>query len=252
MRPSFRPELFVTLTAIATLAAGCTPAPDELAATTEQAAVGPSSASSPSQSTVTAERPIIVMLGDSLTAGYQLPEQDALPEQLQARLDAAAAPATIVNAGVSGDTTRGGLERYDWSVTGANADILLIALGGNDFLNRLNPGVPKANLAAIIERAQADGVMVALIGISIPTREGLDSRDQAFDAIYPDLAAQYDIPLFPNMMAPVFGHPDRLMSDGIHPTAEGVSLIGQELSVFVADLADAWRAGQGATPVAQD
>lgn len=237
MRMPFRLELIVT---VALCLAACAPEPRKETPSAEPGAtVALSTDEEASQA-----RPVIVMLGDSLTAGYQLPPEEALPEAIQAELDKRSVTGTIVNAGVSGDTTRGGLERYEWSVTGADADILLIALGANDYMSGMDVEVPKANLAALIERAEADGLMVGLIGISAPEAANIDRRDEAFDAIYPDLASQYGVPLYPNMMAGVFGHPEYLQPDGIHPTAEGVELIAADLATYVAALVEDWRAAE--------
>lgn len=237
MRHPFRPELFVTL---AVCLAAC--APEEAPAANrvddlEEAATG-----SPSSATVEEVRPIVVMLGDSLTAGYQLPPESALPEAIQQELTDESVEATIVNAGVSGDTTRGGLERFEWSVEGVNADILLIALGANDFLSGIDAETPKANLADLIERAKAAGMLVGLIGISVPEAAAIDSRDAQFDAIYPELAGRYELDLYPNMLASVFDRPDLLMPDGLHPTAEGVEHMADDLAPFVARLVGKWRA----------
>ncbi|MEZ5937887.1 MAG: arylesterase [Hyphomonadaceae bacterium] len=191
--------------------------------------------------------PVIVMLGDSLTAGYGLPPRDALPEQLQTRLDRRAIPATIVNAGVSGDTTRGGLERYGWSVSGAGADILIVALGANDFLMGLSADQTRKNLSAIIERAREDGVAVALVGVAMHT-DRPDSRERSFAAVYRDLSSKYGVPLFPDLMAPVSGRAGFLQQDGLHPTSQGVGLVADNLEGFVADRAIAWRKAHPNTP----
>lgn len=231
----FRIEKFVTF---AICLAACSPTPEQ-AAPERPGAVAGREGSIPVEADEL--RPIIVMLGDSLTAGYQLPPQDALPEAIQDRLDGQSIDATLVNAGVSGDTTRGGLERYDWSVKGANADILLIALGANDYLSGIDPATPRENLADLIERAQADGVLVGLIGISAPDDSGLDARDEAFDAIYPELAQRYGLALYPNLMAGVLGKPELVMTDGLHPTTQGVKVIADDLAIFVSGLVDRWR-----------
>lgn len=237
MRLPFRLELFVTL---AVCLVACAPE-SEIAAPPN---VGGEAVAPPTEEQTTEIKPVIVILGDSLTAGYLLAPQDALPEVIQTELDERSVAATIVNAGVSGDTTRGGLERYDWSVKGVDADILLIALGANDYLSGNETDGPKANLAALIERARADDLLVGLIGIRAPAGASIDQRDEEFDAIYPDLASQYDVALYPNMMAGVFGHPEYLMTDGIHPTAAGVKLIAEDLSSYVAELVADWRATQ--------
>lgn len=181
--------------------------------------------------------PTIVMLGDSLTAGYELPAGAALPAALQRDLDARGVKAKFVNAGVSGDTTADGLQRYDWSVTGSNADLLVIALGANDFLQNLPPETPKRNLAAILDRAKQDDLPAVLIGVSIPG-EAQDEREAAYLAIYSDLAAQYGVPYFPNMLGAIAGQPGLLMQDGLHPTSEGVEAIADRIGEFLAPLVE--------------
>lgn len=177
--------------------------------------------------------PTIVMLGDSLTAGYDLSDQEALPAVVERLLAARGVKAHFVNAGVSGDTTADGLNRYDWSVAGTNADLLVIALGANDFLMGLPPERPKKNLAAILDRAKADGIPAALIGVAIPSDDA-DPRDAAYAAIYPDLAKQYGVPYQPNFMAPIAGKSGLLMEDGLHPTARGVEAMAESVAEFLA------------------
>lgn len=240
MRFHFRLELFVTL---AVGLAACAPADAPVADRSGERTPGEAQAQTAEQ--IEVARPIVVMLGDSLTAGYQLPPDAALPEAIQQELDAQAVKATIINAGVSGDTTRGGLERYEWSVRGAKADILLIALGANDFLSGLEPETPKANLAALIEKAKVDGVDVGLIGVSVPNEEDVDTRVAQFAAIYPELASQYELRLFPNMLSSVLDRPDLVMPDGLHPTADGAKRMANDISPFVAELVQQWRVEQG-------
>jgi acyl-CoA thioesterase I len=184
-------------------------------------------------SAVAETAPIIVMLGDSLTAGFQLPSGNALPAALQRDFDARSIAARFVNAGVSGDTTADGLQRYDWSVAGSNADLLVIALGANDFLNTLPPETPRKNLAAILDRAKKDNLPAVLVGVAIPG-ETQDPREAAYAAIYPDLAAQYGVPYFPNMLGAIAGRPNLLQQDGLHPTSEGVEAMAASLTDFLA------------------
>ena len=179
--------------------------------------------------------PTIVMLGDSLTAGYELSESEALPAVVERMLAARGVEAKIVNAGVSGDTTADGLNRYDWSVKGTGADLLVIALGANDFMNGLAPERPKKNLAAILDHAKADNIPAVLIGVAIPERN-LSPQDQAYAAIYPDLAKEYGVPYMKNFMAPVAGRSDLLMEDGLHPTARGVEAMALSVTEFLAPI----------------
>jgi acyl-CoA thioesterase-1 len=184
---------------------------------------------------MTSDTPVIVMLGDSLTAGYNLAAGNALPAALQRKFDADGVEAKFINAGVSGDTTADGLNRYDWSVTGTKAKVLVVALGANDFLQNVAPDVPKRNLAAILKRAQEDDIPAVLVGVEIPDG-GKDEREKAYAAIYPDLAKEFGVPYFANMLAAVAGRPGLLQPDGLHPTAVGVEAMAGELATFLEPL----------------
>ena len=184
---------------------------------------------------MTQDAPVIVMLGDSLTAGYQLPAGSALPAALQRDFDARDIEARFVNAGVSGDTTADGLTRYDWSVTGADADMLVVALGANDFLQHVPVETPRKNLAAILTRAKSVNLPAVLIGVALPG-DSQDEQEQAYAAIYPGLAAEFGVPYFPNMLSAIAGQPNLLLQDGVHPTSEGVEAMAAEITDFLAPL----------------
>lgn len=196
-----------------------------------------------------AEPLTVVALGDSLTAGYGLPDGDGLVPQLQAWLRARGHEVTILNAGVSGDTTAGGLARLDWSLT-PETDALIVALGGNDMLRGLPPAEARANLDAILKRSTARGLPVLLVGLAAPGNYGPDYRAE-FDAIYPDLAQAYGTLLDPNLLAPLVHDGADLaasaatyfQADGIHPNAEGVTRIVEVLGPQVEALLA--RVGQG-------
>jgi acyl-CoA thioesterase I len=184
--------------------------------------------------------PVVVMLGDSLTAGYELPASAALPAAVERALAAKGVAARLVNAGVSGDTTADGLNRFDFSVAGADADLVVIALGANDFLNGLPPAVPMRNLAAILEKTQAAGVPAALVGVSVP--EGFpisNAREAEYLAIYPQLAEQFGVPYYADLLGPIAGRPEFLLPDGVHPTAGGVEAMAQPLADFLSPLVEA-------------
>ena len=177
-------------------------------------------------------------LGDSLTAGYGLAEGEGFVPQLQQWLAANGSDATVVNAGVSGDTTAGGLARLDWSLT-PETDALIVTLGGNDLLRGLDPAVTRANLEAILTKAGERKLPVLLIGLPGPVNFGTDWKAQ-FDAIYPELAARYGALLAPNFMAGLGGDPvaarSLMQSDGIHPNPEGVRRIVADLGPKVLEL----------------
>ncbi len=187
-----------------------------------------------------AEPLTLVALGDSLTAGYGLPPDQGLVPQLQSWLAAQGAEVTVVNAGVSGDTTAGGLSRLDWSLT-PETDALMVTLGGNDMLRGLPPEAARANLSAILEGAKTKGLPVFLVGMEAPGNYGAEYK-AAFDAIYADLAAEFGATLYPFFFQGMTeGNPDPaamrpfMLEDGIHPNAEGVAKI-------VADLGPALQA----------
>jgi acyl-CoA thioesterase-1 len=171
-----------------------------------------------------ASKPIkLVVLGDSLSAGHGLPAEAAFPVRLQKALKDKGLDVDIVNAGVSGDTTSGGLERLDWSVPEGTGAVIL-ELGANDALRGLNPKIPRAALEQILTRLRARHISVLLCGMLAPRNYGPDYSAQ-FDAIYPDLAKAYGVQLYPFFLQGVAGDARLNQADGIHPTAEGVDVI---------------------------
>lgn len=183
----------------------------------------------------------VIALGDSLTQGYGLPAEDGLVPQLQRWLTAAGAEATVVNAGVSGDTTAGGLARVGWALT-PEADALIVTLGGNDLLRGIDPAESRANLDAILAEATGRGLPVLLVPMQAPGNYGPDYK-AAFDAIYPDLATRYDALLADSFFAPLAAEGSDpaalahyMQPDGLHPTAEGVAKIVAGLGPRVLDL----------------
>ncbi|MFT0879727.1 arylesterase [Rhodopseudomonas sp. G2_2311] len=176
----------------------------------------------------TAAKPLkVVVLGDSLTAGYGLPAADAFPAKLQKALKAKGIDTEMVNAGVSGDTASGGLERLDWSVP-PDADAVIVELGANDALRGTDPKVPRKALDEILKRLKARKLPVLLAGMLAPPNYGKDYATQ-FDAIYPDLAKQYDVPLYPFFLDGVAAVSNLNQADGIHPTAAGVDIIVERI-----------------------
>lgn len=188
-----------------------------------------------------AETVTIAALGDSLTAGYGLAQGEGFVPQLQNWLTAAGADVEVMNAGVSGDTTAGGLSRAAWTLT-PEVDAMIVALGGNDFLRGLDPAVSRANLDGILAAGQAAGVEMLLVGLSVGANYGLDYK-QEFEGIYTDLAVKYDVPLYPDFAAGLRaaagmqeGLSEFLQPDGIHPNTEGVSVIVAAMGPAVLDL----------------
>jgi len=193
-------------------------------------------------SAASAETVTIAALGDSLTAGYGLPRDQGFVPQLQAWLDAEGADVVVLNAGVSGDTTAGGLSRVDWTLT-PEVDAMIVSLGGNDYLRGLDPAVTRENLDKILSKAAMADVKILLVGMSVGANYGIDYKT-AFDGIYPDLAAKYDVLLFPTFFAGILavagmqeGVLQFMQDDGIHPNAEGVKLDVAAIGPSVMELA---------------
>jgi acyl-CoA thioesterase-1 len=173
----------------------------------------------------------LAILGDSLTAGFGLTPEQALPARLEAALRAEGRNVTVVNDGVSGDTSAGGLDRVEWSL-GDKPDIVMIELGANDALRAVDPATTEHNLSAIIEKLKAAGVTVWLAGMMAPRNLGPDYV-AAFDGLYKRLAEKYEVPLYPFLLDGVAQDPSLNQADGLHPNARGVEIIVQRLLPFV-------------------
>ena len=167
----------------------------------------------------------IVVLGDSLTAGYGLanPSEDGFPARLEAALRAGGHDVAVVDAGVSGDTTAGGLARVDWSV-GDDADGVIVELGANDMLRGLDPAVTARNLDAIVARLTERGMAVLVAGMRAAPNLGPDYA-AAYDGLFADVAARHDALLHPFFLEGVAAEPALNQADGIHPNADGVGVI---------------------------
>jgi len=166
----------------------------------------------------------IAFLGDSLTAGLGLLQNEAYPALIETELETDGyAKVEVVNAGVSGDTSAGGLARIEW-VLEPQVKILVVALGANDALRGLPPSTTRDNLGRLIQAAKTKGVLVLLVGMEAPPNLGEDYRN-AFRSIYAELAAEHNVPLVPFLLEGVAGIPSLNQDDGIHPTAEGQRLM---------------------------
>jgi len=172
-------------------------------------------------------RPRVVVLGDSLTAGLGLRTAESFPTVLQQNIDRAGLQYEVVNAGVSGDTSAGGLSRLDWALDG-DVRVLVVALGGNDALRGLPASELQHNLAQIIERAQARGITVVLAGMEAPPNYGRDYI-VSLHRIYPALARQYHVAFVPFLLQGVAGDARLNQRDGIHPTAEGARIVADNV-----------------------
>jgi acyl-CoA thioesterase-1 len=218
------------LVVCAACTAGCS-APDRTAPPNRDATSSPEVTAAPpertrslsSGDTPTDGRPRVVFLGDSLTAGLGLSPDQAYPALLQQRIEREELGFLVVNAGVSGDTSAGGLSRLDWALEG-DVRVLLVALGGNDALRGLPVEELRRNLSTIIERAQARKIQVVLAGMEAPPNFG-QSYVVSFHQVYPDLAKKYGVPLVPFLLQGVAGIEGLNQRDGIHPTAEGARAV---------------------------
>ncbi|MDY0870601.1 arylesterase [Dongia rigui] len=179
----------------------------------------------------------ILAFGDSLTAGYGLPEGDGFVPQLQMALQKMGREVSVINGGLSGDTTAGGLSRLDWMLAD-KPDMVILELGANDMLRGLPPAEARANLDAIIQRIRQSGAKLLLVGMLAARNMGEEYRQQ-FDAIYPDLAKQHNVPLYPFFLDGVAARPELNQADGLHPTEEGVAVIVEKILPAVTALLDA-------------
>lgn len=173
------------------------------------------------------DRPRIVAFGDSLTAGLGVATDETYPAELQRRLDALGLHYRVVNAGVSGETTAGGLRRVPWILRSTPA-VVILELGANDGLRGLSVDETKANLERIIQQLQQSGVQVVLTGMKLPPNYGKDYLS-GFERIYPDLATRYRLPLVPFFLEGVAASRALNQADGIHPTAKGYRMIVESM-----------------------
>ena len=209
--------------ALVACTAGPAATPD-LSVTTSAAAV------TPPPSAASLDLPRVVFLGDSLTAGYGLETDEAYPALLQARMQAEGYHYEVVNAGVSGDTSAGGLRRLDWALAG-DVRVIVVALGGNDGLRGLPVEALKKNIQDIITSSQARGVDVLIAGMEAPPNFG-PVYTGAFRQVYRDLAEEHQVVLVPFLLEGVAGIPDLNIRDGIHPNPQGARIV--EASVWQA------------------
>ncbi|MEA2831378.1 MAG: acyl-CoA thioesterase [Bradyrhizobium sp.] len=173
----------------------------------------------------------VVVLGDSLSAGFGLPAPAAFPVQLQNSLSLKGIAVDMINAGVSGDTSSGGRDRLDWSVP-EGTDAVIVELGANDALRGTDPAVTRAALSEILARLKARKIAVLLCGMLAPPNYGSDYAAR-FNAIYPDLAKSFGVPLYPFFLEGVATQARLNQADGLHPTAEGVDVIVKNILPMV-------------------
>lgn len=176
--------------------------------------------------------PVVTVLGDSITAGLGLTARDAMPAQLQTALARRGVSVVVRAAGVSGDTSGGGLARVGFSVAN-DTRVCVVALGGNDLLQGVDPAQTMANLRGVLQKLKARGVGAVLVGVAAPPAIGA-AYAREFNAIFPNLAREFGVPLYANILAGVSGNPALMQRDGIHPNASGAKRIGEALAPVVA------------------
>lgn len=190
---------------------------------------------------VHAETVTVAALGDSLTQGYGLTQENGFVPQLEGWLKANGVDVDVINAGVSGDTTAGGLSRVAWTLT-PDVDKMIVNLGGNDLLRGIDPAVSRDNLRQILQTAKDADVEVLLVGLDAPSNYG-PAYEAAFDTMYPELAAEFDAIYYPDFFAPLLAVADQddararyMQPDNLHPSVEGVALIVEGIGPVVLEL----------------
>lgn len=178
----------------------------------------------------------IIGFGDSLMAGYQLDQREGFTAQLQDSLNQLGYNVVVHNAGVSGDTSSGGLARLDWSIPDT-AQLVILELGANDALRGITPAITEKNLDQMLARLQERNLPVLLAGMIAPPNMGRDYADQ-FNPIFAQLATKYQLPLYPFFLDGVTGHPDLQLEDGMHPNAQGVEKMVEGITPFITKILD--------------
>jgi acyl-CoA thioesterase I len=222
---------------VCVLLAACsrgTPAPEQQRAPAPAAPQAPAAPVNPDDS----GKPKVVVLGDSLTAGYGLLESQSFPSLLQAKLDEDGYGWEVVNAGISGDTSAAGVQRLDWALGQGDVRILILELGANDGLRGLPISEMKKNLAAIIERAHEKRIAVLLAGMEAPPNFGPEYT-VSFRQVYRDLAKQYKVAFLPFLLDKVAGNAALNQSDGIHPNVEGTRIVAESVWNLLKPMVDA-------------
>jgi acyl-CoA thioesterase-1 len=217
----------LVLSLLAVIGCGGSTSSTQSASSPESAPPASASAAGPEPAAAADNRPRVVFLGDSITAGLGLEPAQAYPTLIQQKVDAESLGYRVVNAGVSGDTSAGGLSRLDWALEG-DVKVMVVALGGNEGLSGLPPEELQKNLATIIERAQARKIRVVLAGMEAPPNFG-QTYTVSVRQVYADLAKQYGVPLIPFLLQGVAGIEGLNQRDGIHPTAEGARTVADNV-----------------------
>lgn len=177
----------------------------------------------------------VLAFGDSITAGYGLSKAEALPAQLQALFESQGHPVTVINAGVSGETTAGGLRRLEWTLKKHNPDYVILALGGNDMLRAIDPRTSLQNLQQMLEILKAYKKPVLLAGMRAPESMG-PAFSKGYDLMYAGLARDYGTLFYPFILDGVAANPALNLRDGVHPNAQGVAVIARGMYPYVVEL----------------
>ena len=215
-------RLPVCLCVVAVLLAGCRGS-DRESRDDDARSLGGEVVGSTASATSTSERPRVVFLGDSLTAGYGLAKEQSVPSLIQKRLDDEGYNYEVVNHGVSGDTSAGGVSRLEWALTG-DVRVLVLELGANDGLRGVPVESMKSNLSTIIDGARKRGVRVLLTGMEAPPNHGALYTAE-FRRVFSELAREHDVAFIPFYLEGVAGNPALNISDGIHPNPEGTAIV---------------------------
>lgn len=176
----------------------------------------------------------ILIFGDSIVAGYGLPQGQDFPTVLEKLLIEKKHNVKVVNAGISGDTTTGGRNRLDWTLEQNKPDVVIVALGGNDMLRGLDPKVTKENVEDILKKLKEAKIKTVLSGVNAPLNFGFAYSNE-FNKIYPDLADKYDVPIYPFLLKDIYGNAKYMQADGIHPNAAGAIDIASKLADYIED-----------------
>ena len=188
-----------------------------------------------------ARTPVVLDFGDSLTAGYGLPADEAFPARLGGWLRSHGVAARVVDAGVSGDTTTDGLARLDWALVD-KPDLVILALGANDALRGIDPATVRANLDKMLQKIKAAGAKVLILGMRAPPNWG-EVYDRAFDRIFPEVARAHQAALYPFFLEGVAMKPDLNQPDGLHPNARGVGVLVERIGPVVEGLLAPMKGG---------
>jgi acyl-CoA thioesterase-1 len=228
--------ILIVAVAASTLACGRSDGPAVENDARVEAAAGARPAAPPAPAAQAQARPRIVFLGDSLTAGLGLPAEQSVPSLIQKRLEEEDYEYDVVNAGVSGDTSAGGLSRLDWSLQG-DVKVLVVELGANDGLRGLPPQAMKQNISEIITRAKRRGITVLLTGMEAPPNYGAAYTSE-FRQVFRDLAVEHGVAFIPFFLEGVAGLPHLNLNDGIHPNSDGARIIERAIWAQLEPLLD--------------